>query len=219
MLSTLRRSENPFLHPTMSQTLSDPAERLTTLFMETLEAKNLSVTFMKMDPSSTFQDALEKMENIKFMSEEQSVFSSKIQQILSTAGIREFDLADVYQVSIRAIKANKISLMELILKSFPDILTYQDPHLTTYDGEDDLPILHVACSSGNKEMVKLLINNGADVNLVATTKLKYTGLDGRAILEEKSLSAYNCAKNEKIRQILLENGATVKRGKYTISTL
>lgn len=218
MLSTLRRSENPFPQSAMSQIPSDPIEPLTTLFIETLNKKNLTVSFLKMDFPSKFQDALEKMGDTEFDNEEWSVFYSKIQNILSMAGIGEFDLADVYQVSIRAIKNNNTSLMEFIIKSFPDILTYQDPFSETFNGEDVLPVLHLACSYGSEEIVKLLIDRGANVNLVATTKLKYTGLDGRAVLEEKKLSPYNCSKNKTIKSILIENGAKSKSGTYTIST-
>jgi ankyrin repeat protein len=85
-----------------------------------------------------------------------------------------------------AIRINNIQIVELILKENPSLL-----HLETPLGS----WLHIATDHGNKEIVKLLLNSGLDVNTQGGSS------------KRTSINLASYSGNVDLVQFLLNNGA------------
>lgn len=108
------------------------------------------------------------------------------------------DRGDVYNVMKSAVLGKNVNIVRKVHDKIRDKVNLNDQTVES-DGET---LLMVAASNNRLEIVKYLISQGADINLVTTEKNK-----SRFAYDQSALS-YACdRKHPEMQKLLIENGA------------
>lgn len=111
---------------------------------------------------------------------------------------------ELYRLSIVAVEQKRAKILQFFLNNGLNV-NYQDNDDTT-----SIPLLCKAVVLGNVEIVKILLDNGADISAKQKQKTKKAKTDGASVADGQS--ALDCAAqsgNEEIFKLLLNHGACI----------